>query len=86
MPSEPLSTQKIPILDHAVCGMFDAAKDQLNSLERAKGKEHLLDDVLLDRVIESGKKQCDDIPSLLQQCKQWRSEKLTPGELQAVER
>ena len=65
------------MLAYAIDGALDAAKDQLENMQKAKNKPHVLDDQLVNQIIESYTKQNASIADEKLLCLYWKQNKLT---------
>ena len=69
-------TTMIPVFLETSTGMLDAAAEQLESLKKAKGRAHVLNDEMVERILKVFTEQTDYIPLYLQQCQHWRKVEL----------
>ncbi len=67
----------LPMLAYAIDGALDAAKDQLENMQKAKNKPHVLDDQLVNQIIESYTNQNASITDEKSLCLYWKQNKLT---------
>ena len=73
------------MLSYAITGALDAAKDQLENMQKAKTKPHVLDDQLVDQIIKSYTKQNESIADEKALCIYWRKSKLSAQQKKTVD-
>lgn len=66
-------------------GMLDSSRQQLENMQDAKDKPHVLDDELINRSIKLYTEQNEDSDIFLQQCAIWRKDNLTEVQLYQVQ-
>lgn len=74
----------MPAFLDATEGMLDAAKEQVNNMNLAKLKPHVLDDETINHMIRVYDKQKEDIPFCLEQCEYWKKEATNPKQLKQI--
>ena len=77
-------TKALNILE-IIRGMLDSSKQQLENMQEAKDKPHVLDDEIINRSIELYTAQNKDSDIFLQQCAIWRKGNLTEVQLYQVQ-
>lgn len=75
----------LPMLSYAIAGALDAAKDQLENMQKAKTKPHVLDDQLVDQIIQSYTKQNESIADEKASCIYWKKSKLSAQQKKTVD-
>lgn len=78
--------EALSMLSFAIEGALDAAQEQLGNLERAKSKPHVLDDELINRIIDSIKKQNNSLGAEKAVCLHWMRTSLSKSQVKDVER
>lgn len=73
------------MLSYAIAGALDAAKDQLENMQKAKNKPHVLDDQLINQIIESYTKQNDSVADERALCIYWKKTKLSVQQRKTVD-
>lgn len=71
-----LPIEALPMLSYAIEGALDAAREQLEYIEQAKNKPHVLDDDLISQIIESYTKQNNSVAQERAACLYWKKRKL----------
>ena len=66
-------------------GMLDSSRQQLENMQDAKDKPHVLDDKIINRSIKLYTEQNKDSDIFLQQCAIWRKGSLTEVQLYQVQ-
>lgn len=74
----------LPMLSYAIEGALDAAKDQLDNLQKAKDRPHVLDDQLVEQIINSCTKQNESIADEKSVCMQWEKTKLSAMQKKSI--
>ena len=77
-------TKALNILE-IIRGMLDSSKQQLENMQGAKDKPHVLDDEIINRSIELYTAQNKDSDIFLQQCAIWRKGNLNEIQLYQVQ-
>ena len=77
-------TKALTILE-IIRGMLDSSKQQLENMQGAKDKPHMLDDEIVNRSIKLYTEQNKDSGIFLQQCAIWRKDNLTEVQLYQVQ-
>ena len=73
------------MLAYAIDGALDAAQDQLENMQKAKNKPHVLDDELVDQIIKSYTKQNASIADEKALCLYWKKEKLSAQQKKTID-
>ncbi len=76
----------LPMLAEMIGGMLESAEDNYQNLQQSKGRPHVVEDGLIERVIGSYTQQLEDHWLYEDQLAQWRSETLSQVERREVER
>ena len=80
-----LPIDALPMLAYAIDGALDAAKDQLENMQRAKNKPHVLDDQLVNQLLESYTKQNESIADEKALCLHWKKTKLSAQQRETLD-
>lgn len=75
----------LPMLVYAIDGALDAAKDQLENMQKAKNKPHVLDDQLVNQIIKSYTKQNESIIDEKALCLHWKQTKLSTQQKKTID-
>ncbi|MDC0344939.1 hypothetical protein OAN22_02175 [Alphaproteobacteria bacterium] len=78
--------ENIDIFHKSTEEAFEAIRGQLDLMEEVKDRPHVLAREDIDRMIRVYGEMNDQPDPLLLQCEQWRKEKLTPEQLEKVEK
>lgn len=76
----------IPVYLDMSAGQLRESLIQLQNLEACQNKPHILDDVLVNRIIKSCKEQNKLLWVAFKQCKLWYDQNPTPEQLEDIER
>ena len=75
----------LPMLSYAIAGALDAAKDQLENMQKAKNKPYVLDDQLVSQIIKSYTKQNESVADEKALCIYWKQTKLSAQQKKIVD-
>ena len=78
------STSMIPLFYQMAREILDASRKQLSNMKQVKGRAHVLNDELVNRIINLYTHQLKDVAIYLEQCKFWRKQKLSSSQLKQV--
>jgi hypothetical protein len=77
---------RLSILAYAIAGALDASKEQLENLQKAKNRPHVLDDDLIHQIITSYSEQNESILKEKTRCQVWKQEKLTSEQYKTIDK
>lgn len=77
---------RLPLIGGMIDGMLRDAKEHYATLQEARPRPHVLDDVTVGRVIAVFTEQRDDLWLYEEQVRRWATETLAPTQRREVER
>jgi len=75
----------LPMMSYAIAGALDAAKDQLENMQKAKTKPHVLDSQLVGKIIQSYTQQNASIADEKASCIYWKKSRLSSQQKKMVD-